>query len=83
MDENPYEPPQKQRLPPALNQAAKTKRLRAMRHCSLLAAGIALAILLFSGDDRDVFVIVAPITAVVVVGGVLGWLTATVIGFFR
>lgn len=83
MDENPYQPPEEQRSPRAKSSADLRQHLRSARRYSLLTAGIGLAILFVSGDDRDVFVIVAPITACIVVAGVLGWLAATIIGLFR
>jgi len=83
MDENPYQPPDEKRLPSAPSLAHTRQRLRALRHYSLLVAGIGLAIRIASGESRDVFVIVAPITACIVVAGVLGWLAATIIGLFR
>ena len=83
MDENPYQPPQHQLPSRAKCSVDLGLRLRNVRRYSLLAAGIGLAMLLVSGDDRDVFVIVAPITACIVVAGVLGWLAATIIGLFR
>jgi len=83
MDENPYQPPEDQLSHRAKRYVDLRQRQRTVRRYSLLAAGLGLAILLVSGDDREMFVFVAPITACIVVVGVLGWLTATVIGLFR